>query len=208
MKPVVFLGPSLSHTEARRILDAEYRPPIRRGDLLNLPPEVDIVGIVDGVFMSEILSLLETGTKVVGGGSMGALRAAELGGFGMKGVGEVFEMYARGEIDGDDEVALIFNPETLDPLSEPLVNIRCNLASAAKAGVLSDLQAHVLLRTLKETYFPNRTFSLLFEIARRELGDTVAGRVREHVETSGRNVKKSDALMVIATIKNLIQNSE
>jgi len=55
---------------------------------MDLPDGVEVVGIVDGVILSdaavghrEILSIVKEGIKVVGGGSMGALRAAELADF-------------------------------------------------------------------------------------------------------------------------------
>src|SRR5580700_9812280 len=47
--PIVFLGPSLPQEEALRIVKAEYRPPIRRGDLDGIPAG-SIVAIIDGVF--------------------------------------------------------------------------------------------------------------------------------------------------------------
>ena len=48
-RPVVFLGPSTPLEAARAILDADYRRPVRRGDLERLPPG-QIVGIIDGEF--------------------------------------------------------------------------------------------------------------------------------------------------------------
>ena len=30
---IIFTGPSLSSTEAKTILDADYRPPVKRGDI-------------------------------------------------------------------------------------------------------------------------------------------------------------------------------
>ena len=82
-KKIIIFGPSLSHKEASEILDADYRPPIQRGDItaaLNENP--DIIGIIDGVFHQqpavshrEILDALKRGITVVGGASMGALRS-------------------------------------------------------------------------------------------------------------------------------------
>ena len=95
MTAVVFLGPSLNQQEARPLLDAEYRPPVKRGDLEDLAG-FDTVVIIDGQFgqslsvtPKEILALIDSGVSVVGASSMGALRAAELDSFGMKGVGWV-----------------------------------------------------------------------------------------------------------------------
>jgi TfuA protein len=53
-KPVIFLGPSLSRDKARKILDADYRLPAKKGDLLKLIlKEVNIVGLVDGYFLQD-----------------------------------------------------------------------------------------------------------------------------------------------------------
>ena len=110
---VVFLGPTLAREDAERILDADYLPPICRGDLAKLPEHVRYVGIVDGEFYQslsvspkEVLKLLRRGVTVFGSSSMGALRAAETWKLGMIGVGKIFAMYRDGILDADDEVAL------------------------------------------------------------------------------------------------------
>ncbi|KAF5430390.1 hypothetical protein C5S42_00430, partial [Candidatus Methanomarinus sp.] len=130
---VIYTGISLSWADARTLLDADYRPPVKRSDI-NIRPgkeKPDIIGIIDGVFFDraavghrEIISALKAGVCVVGGSSMGALRASELDSYGMIGVGCIYEWYRDGVIESDDEVAVTFHPETLQPLSVPLVNIR------------------------------------------------------------------------------------
>lgn len=212
MKAIIFLGPSLSHAEARKILDADYRPPVKRGDLIPIYSENDVVvGIIDGVLFSEsavghreILGLLERGITVVGGGSMGALRASELKDFGMIGVGKVFDMYSSGVIEGDDEVAIVFNPETLEPLSEALINIRYNLKSAVNLGIISESQSEDIIRELKEIYFPERSYEKALEIAHKKLKRNEFNRLREYLMKHAKDLKKSDAELVITTIKNLI----
>ena len=92
---IIFTGPSLHPRDAKKILDADYRPPVGRGDILNaLEDTPDIIGIIDGVFHQkpavshkEILKALHLEVKIVGGASMGALRASELDDWGMIGVG-------------------------------------------------------------------------------------------------------------------------
>lgn len=139
---------------------------------------------------------------------MGALRAAELSDFGMIGVGKVYEMYASGAIDGDDEVALVFNPETLEAMSEPLVNIRLTISKAAAKDVISEAEANELVGEMKAVYFPERSYSLLLGKARKVLGRNRARRLKEFVGKNAKDLKKSDALMVIATIKTLIKSEE
>ncbi len=164
----VFLGPSLPRSEAASILEADYLPPIRRGDLAALPAEVRFVGIVDGEFYQslavstkEILILLRRGVSVFGASSMGALRAAETHTFGMVGVGKIFAMYRDGVLDADDEVALTYDPVTFKNLSDPLVNLRHALSLAVEAGVIPDRERRGLIEQMRAMYFPNRSFRTL-----------------------------------------------
>src|SRR5258706_16458010 len=118
MSIFVFLGPTLAVAEASRILDATYLPPVAMGDLYDLmkrEPEMPrVIAIIDGLFETvpavwhkEILFALSQGVHVIGSSSMGALRAAELHSFGMKGIGKIFEAYRDGVLDADDEVAVV-----------------------------------------------------------------------------------------------------
>jgi hypothetical protein len=95
---------------------------------------------------------------------MGALRAAELQGFGMVGHGRIFEWYRDGVIEADDEVALIHGPAELGypPLSEALVNIRATLAAAVPAVISAD-ERDRLIAHAKACYFPDRSFASLLE---------------------------------------------
>ncbi|OYW12122.1 MAG: hypothetical protein B7X34_02220, partial [Acidobacteriia bacterium 12-62-4] len=58
------------------------------------------------VWHKEILWAMEAGIAVYGASSMGALRAAELAAYGMRGVGAIFEKFHSGEWLDDDEVAV------------------------------------------------------------------------------------------------------
>ncbi len=139
---IVFLGPSLDRESAEKILPADYRPPAKRGDLLRAVEDgAAIIGLIDGVFHQEsavahreILTAMKKGVRVIGASSMGALRAAEMDTLGMTGIGEVYRMYKSGELESDDEVALVFDPVSGYSLSEPLINIRFTLRKAEAAG--------------------------------------------------------------------------
>src|SRR5512136_1531432 len=142
---IVFLGPSLEREAAESILSADYRSPARRGDLLRAVEDgATIIGLIDGVFHQEsavahreILTAIKRGVTVIGSSSMGALRAAEMDTLGMVGIGEIFRMYRSGELISDDEVALVFDPETELSLSGPLVNIRFTLRKAEREGIIT-----------------------------------------------------------------------
>ena len=120
-KPVIFIGPTLSIDKAKEILDADYRPPAKKGDLLKLiPTAVKFVGLIDGYFLQdypptpiEVYNLLrKKDVMVFGSSSLGALRAVELKKFGMMGIGKIFNLFLKGVIDSDDEVAVTFTGYT------------------------------------------------------------------------------------------------
>ncbi len=110
----VFLGPTLAEKDAKAELDAVYLPPASAGDVYRLwRRRPRVIGIVDGYFdrvpavwHKEIMWTMERGVHVFGGASMGALRAAELETFGMRGVGWVYRAFRKGTLDRDDEVAV------------------------------------------------------------------------------------------------------
>ena len=138
VKVIIYAGLSIPFDEAREILDSAedveviYKRPIQRGDLsLALKEHPHIIGIIDGVFHQnsavghkEILNVINSGVKVFGASSMGALRASELDTLGMTGIGYVYNQYASGEVESDDDVAVMLDSETLQALSEPLINMK------------------------------------------------------------------------------------
>lgn len=204
----VFLGPSLPLTEARSRLAANYFPPIRMGDIYRLlATGIETIAIIDGVFhqsapvwQREILSALEEGIRVVGGASMGALRAAELAPYGMEGVGKIYAWYRDGTIDGDDEVALIHVDATLgwQALSEPLVNIRHNLARAEARGLLSAAERACLIAAAQHACFSERSWQSLALCPEFTALPVTRKRALAEFLTSERvDLKREDALAVL-----------
>ena len=133
---------------AADLLDAVYLPPAAQGDVyLAVRDGAQAIGIVDGYFQGApsvshkgILWAMSRGVHVFGSASMGALRAAELYGFGMQGVGRIFEAYRDGVITADDEVAIVHGPLDLGYPSntDPLFNNRATLARAVEQGLICD----------------------------------------------------------------------
>ncbi|KZX60308.1 hypothetical protein A3709_12005 [Halioglobus sp. HI00S01] len=173
MNTAVFLGPSLPRKIAKSIFPANYFPPIKLGDLYKLTAShIQTVVIVDGLFDAttpvwhrEILAFINSNKKVIGCSSMGALRAAEMAPYGMRGYGKIFQWYRDGVIDGDDEVSLLHGTEELGYLkiSEPMVNLRHNISRAVDQGLLSEYQQSVLINQLGELYFGDRSVNGLLE---------------------------------------------
>jgi hypothetical protein len=218
MMVVVFLGPSLPHSEAKAILgEAEYRLPAGRGDIVEAVDEgATIIGLIDGVFYQraavahrEILYAFEKGVKVVGGSSMGALRASEMDSFGMVGVGLIYRWYKDGVINSDDEVALAFHPDTLVALSEPLVNIRATLAKLAEKGEATKGEAEILLEAAHETPFQLRNYMRIVQKA-IEMGlDRSRSQTLIRVLKDERvDQKRLDAVDTLVKIKQLMEFSK
>ncbi len=207
---VVFIGPSLSLNQARKILDAEYHPPVARDDvaiLLNDPP--DIIGIIDGVFHQqpavshrEILHALEAGVIIVGGSSMGALRSAELDYAGMIGIGKVYQNYRDGVIESDDDVAIVFNPETHELLSEALVSMNHNFQMAEKDGIITSSDVKNLYETAKKIYYPQRTYTRV--LTDSKLDKEKKKQLNSYLDNKGIDIKEEDAKKVLEYIKELI----
>ena len=208
---IIFLGPSLSADEASKILDADYRPPIQRGDVTAaLQDNPDIIGIIDGVFHQqpavshrEILDALKKGVNVVGGASMGALRASELDGFGMVGIGYVYNQYKNGFIESDDDVAIVINPLNLEQLSDSLVSMEYNFKKMLEEGIISEEEFNRLLKTAKSIFYPKRTYDLVFKSV-----DTDKTKIKElerFLDEKGIDIKQQDAVDVIKYIKNMTE---
>ena len=200
--PIVYLGPSLPVAHAESLLAADYRPPVKRGDL-PARHEGTIV-IIDGEFNQslsvspkEILRLLDRGTRVIGAASMGALRAVELERYGMQGCGWVFESYRSGWLDADDEVAVAYSPDDLSCLTVPLVNIRHWLLSLSANRTVDEQTAARLLATARQIFYADRSEERLFAEWHQELEEAVLARLL--AATGGRidDVKAADAERVL-----------
>lgn len=204
----VFVGPSLPRAQVEALLPgASILPPVAHGDLLRIGARPgDLVLIIDGLFLhsapvrhKEILALLADGVSVIGSSSMGALRAAELYQYGMRGVGEVFELYRSGVIDGDDEVAVIHTTgdEEYRALSEPLVSIRVAIGEATRDGAINSATAATLLRIAKALPFRLRSRRMLVRCAREELPAEVVDRFDVWYSSHARDLKAADAVAML-----------
>lgn len=212
MSIVIYTGLSLSFEDAKKMLDAEYLPPVKRGDIYDLlekRDDIEIIGIIDGVFHQspavahkEILEALKQNITVVGGSSMGALRACELYPFGMIGVGNIFEDYKNGVIESDDDVAVSLNPETYEQMSESWINMKYNFEFAVEDNIITQSQCNELLKIAKDTYYPKRSFN--YVIKKSSLNDNEKTELINYIHSKQFDIKNQDAKKVIEYIKNLI----
>jgi hypothetical protein len=210
-KIIVFLGPSLDLTAAEKILPAEYRPPAKRGDLLAAVHDgATIIGLVDGVFHQEsavahreILTAIKKGVRVVGASSMGALRAAEMDTLGMVGIGEIYRMYKSGELESDDEVALVFDPSSGLALSEPLINIRFTLKRAREEGIIDAAEHDALLASARSVFYPQRTYRTIVSQTNDMVDTKTQERFLVWVEKGQCDQKREDAVEALEYIRKI-----
>jgi len=206
VEPVtVFLGPTLSHDEAGNLLAAEYLGPAAHGEVLRAAlRRPRAIVLVDGLFErvpavwhKEILFALSEGVHVYGAASMGALRAAELDTFGMRGVGGVYRAYAEGVLEDDDEVAVAHADADhgFRALSDSMVDVRATLDAAVGDGVVTEAAAAVILGRVKATFYADRLL-----VAALDAGDEEHERLRQWLPTHWVRRKREDALALLRVV--------
>jgi len=213
----IFMGPSGRALETAAMPSGiEWHGPVQHGDLLRLRLERgDVVGIIDGLFYDrpalrpkEILVVAGLGVKIIGGASMGALRAADLAGHGVDGVGQVFSWIMSGVVTADHEVAMLHSDADngYRPITLALVSVRDALSRVRRAGWISTTQSEQVLGILGDLYFADRT-----EAALRTACDAagvpspVYGTIRDAVQ-GPTDVKVRDAVEVIAAVASSSHN--
>lgn len=205
MTAVIFAGPSVAAADLQAEGEIEVLPPVRRGDIEAVlardePPTR--IGIVDGEFMQslmispkEIARPMENGrARFYGSSSIGALRAVELSALGMVGIGRVFQLYATGAVRADDEVAMVFDADSMRALSEPMVNIRVAIAAARERGIVSEELATMFLSTAKQLYYPDRTYQRVLSLLAPTYPAAELDPLRDYLAAEAPNAKREDAV--------------
>jgi len=206
---VVFAGPSLHGDIVDRRLAAApeivCRGPAAQGDLAAAVLDgATAIGLIDGRYEDvaapwhkEILFALSEGVAVYGGGSLGALRAAECAPFGMIGVGEIFGRYVSGALIDDSAVAQLHAPAELGylPLTEALVNVEATVDRLAARGLIDAALAGALRTAARGLFFKRLTYEAAVERAGAptETLDLIA----EHRV----DLKRTDARALVAAIQ-------
>ena len=213
MSAYLFVGPTLARDEIATVCDFTCLPPVAQGDVHRLARRRPAaIGIVDGFFSGapsvwhkEILWAISQGIEVFGSASMGALRAAELHPFGMRGVGRIFEAFRDGVLEDDDEVAVVHGPAETGYLaaSEPMVNIRATLARAEGEGLLGSASRAAFERHAKSLFFPQRSWNALLAAARElRVAEEELVAFERWLPRGRVDQKREDALAMIAAMQN------
>lgn len=196
------------------------RPPVSEGDIVELVErQPTVIAILDGYFENvpavwhkEILFAMSQGIHVMGASSMGALRAAELGAFGMQGVGRIYESYVSGKWEDDDEVTVAHGPAELGfpAVSEAMANIRSTFDHSLACAAMT-LNEWVLLTSIaKRLYYKDRSYLTIFRQAVQQGMDASrATFLNNWVVENRRDQKLADALDLIDTVaKYMSSNAE
>lgn len=164
MKTCIFVGPSGPGLAAPN--GADLLAPARLGAVhqavLAGYHRIAIVdayfGNVPSVWHKEILFALARGVEVWGAGSTGALRAAELAEYGMRGAGIAYRLFRQGVLTDDDELCLLHSDRSsgYTALTLPMINVRFSLRKMRRSGFISAHAERDLAASLKRVHFSDR----------------------------------------------------
>jgi hypothetical protein len=202
-RPVLFVGPSLPPELIPN--DMDLRPPARAGDLAALiGQDIPAVGLIDGCFETapsvwhkEMLDLVAHGIPVIGGASLGALRAAELHRFGVMGIGAIFEAYRDGIANRDDAVMVSHAPAELG--HRPLTVALVDMEAALEAVDLPFEERRTLQRIARRLDFRERSWARCLDLYRERTGK-MATVDADRLAAAG-SLKQDDALQLVAALR-------
>ena len=211
MKTVIFAGPSLPPNARPADPQLDWRPPVRQGELYRvaLKERPAVIGVIDGYFEvtptvwhKEILWAMVQGIHIFGAASIGALRAAELDAFGMRGIGQIYRDFRDGVLVDDDEVAVLHGPAELGypPLTEAMVNIRATLAVAERDGVIAASLAAEIIRFAKALFYKERTYRAILKGATDTGAMAQLADFEAWLRTNWIDQKRLDALAMLDAI--------
>jgi hypothetical protein len=169
-------------------------PPAQQGDIATeVLKGPDTLILIDGYFTQhlapwhkEILFAIEKGCRVIGAGSLGALRAAECKRYGMEPVGVIAKWYEDYTCLDDSEVALAHScaEDGYVPLSIPLVNIR---ATAQALG-----EDPSIIKACGDIFFMERSWQKI---------KSVIGKKADELKDNYVDQKQLDAMAAIEAAK-------
>jgi hypothetical protein len=195
-------------------------PPVSGGDLFSMRNHLApyVIAIIDGYFENsisiwhkEILYLLSKKIPIYGSSSMGALRASEMAGFGMVGVGKIYENFANGIYEDDDEVTINHGPAEagFPNISEAMVNIRYTIESALKENVISEDVAQRFISVAKSTFYKKRNYGYIIRqcVEYNDMKESDFSKFVIWLEKYRIDQKKIDAIKLVKIIESLEHGS-
>ena len=205
----VFCGPSMSGHERPR--DVDLYPPATRGSLLEaISAGYTVLGFIDGALespdvvpLAELRQALATpGLRLIGGASMGAVRAVQLEAAGMQGAGRIFRLFRRGYLSDSDEVYVLHAPGALRyrPLTLPLVNIRYTLRRMRRRGYITAIDEDALVAYMRDVPWFDRDRQSLSAAVYTTCGSSRRTQVVHWFDRMYWDAKHDDAMSVISAV--------
>jgi hypothetical protein len=143
--------------------------PARSGDLRKAADAgYSRIVLADTLFLDappnhqEIMEVLDRGIAVYGCSSAGALRAIELAGNGMKGLGITYELYRAGRLRDDAELACVIDDND-HAVTPSLIEIRYYLGHLLTLGAPLQPIARAF-EALNSTYYMRRDYAVVNRI--------------------------------------------
>jgi hypothetical protein len=209
VRSCVFLGPSLGEHAPPRGIDV--LPPATRGALTAaVRAGYTRIGFIDGAIdggnrlpLSELRQALAVPhIEVLGGASMGAIRAVQLQSSGMRGVGRVFRLFRRGSLTDSDEIYVLHAPAALRYrcLTLPLVNIRYTLRLMRRAGHLDPSEERAIIHHMRDVPWFDRDRHSLAAAVYAACSRSRCSAVTQAFDSSYRDIKRVDALSVLSML--------
>lgn len=203
---VVTAGPTISSAEVKAIIaHAEVVAPIQFGDAFGYGlRRGDTLVVLDGSSLDapparqkELLALITDGVRVIGAGSVGALRAVECGEFGMEGYGWVYDAYRNDVLIADDEVWSVYGDADVGypVIVDALVNIRHTMVRAVGENCVSEELAERLVSAAAGIPFTMRTWERILQEA--GIDDTDAAALAKRLRRLRVDVMKDDAKVAL-----------
>jgi hypothetical protein len=213
----VFVGPGLTAEDIAEIDTGliDLHPPIRRGDLIQaMDVGYHTIAIIDGEFYQslavspkEILIGLRAGRHVIGGSSMGALRAAEMDVYGMTGVGQIYLWYRSGVVTRDDDVALLFGSPDIGSYRSttvPMVNVLWAMREFKRLDLMSPPSRRRVTAASRRIHWSNRSWPGICETA--GLTDDERETIRAWSRDPDHDLKRLDAKLVVEQTTARVRN--
>ncbi|MDD1692600.1 MAG: TfuA-related McrA-glycine thioamidation protein, partial [Methanoregula sp.] len=107
--------------------------------------------------------------------------------------------------ESDDEVALVFDPESGLALSEPLINIRCTLKRALDTRVIGPAAHDALLLSARSLFYPKRTYQAIVSAVGDALDEKTRDRFLNWVISGACDQKREDAVAALEYIRDSVE---
>ena len=142
------------------------------------------------------------------GHQYGALRAAELSGYGMKGYGWVFNCLCQGLLEGDDEVALIYSRHKDGRIIHHTItfcNLYWNLLQLLSANIITLEEVRNILGAMREIPFFKRSIEETQKILSAQLGISASDELISRLKHIQYDIKAIDFLGLLNILYQYIR---